>query len=74
MPKKIIALHDYVSASDAAHYLSEKFHRPISVQYISRLAKRKKNPVRTHEVSNRLLYSREDIENCIIRKKDTSAE
>ncbi len=71
MPKKIVALSDYITASDAALLLSQKSGRPISSRYIGKLAKRKKQPVRTQQMSNRLLYCREDLEQVMIKKKST---
>lgn len=69
MVKKIIALNEYISAHDAAQLLSAKQGRPISPKYIRSLSKRTKNPVRTQQMSNRLLYSREDILACTVRAK-----
>jgi hypothetical protein len=69
MPRKIIALADYISAHDASELLSLKYKRPISPKYIRRLSQRKRNPVRTEPVGNRILYNREDIEACIIKEK-----
>ena len=71
MVKKIQALTDWLSAHDAAQLLSLKHGRPISAKYIRRLSKRSKNPVRTQEMSNRLLYNREDLEKVVIKKKST---
>lgn len=69
MPKKIVALADWLSAYDSAQLLSLKHSRPISAKYIRRLSKRAKNPVRTQEMGNRLLYSREDLEKITIKKR-----
>ena len=69
MPKKIQALADWLSAHDSAQLLSLKHERPISPKYIRSLSKRKRNPVRTQEMSNRLLYNREDLEKVMIKKK-----
>jgi hypothetical protein len=69
MVKKIVALSDYITASDAAHLLSLKHKRPISAKYVRLLAKRKKNPVQTQQKGDRLLYSREDLEQVVIKKK-----
>jgi hypothetical protein len=69
MVKKIVALTDYITASDAAYLLSLKHERPISPKYIRLLAKRVKNPVRTQQKGDRLLYSREDLEKVVIKKK-----
>jgi hypothetical protein len=62
-------LQDYAAACEAAEILSQKLGRPISPKYIRRLSKRKHNPVRTQPSSNRLLYSREDLEQVTITKK-----
>ena len=69
MVKKIVALADWISAHDAAQLLSLKYERPIPAKYIRSLSKRAKNPVRTQEMSNRLLYSRDDIMAATIRQK-----
>ena len=69
MVKKIIPLDSYLSAADAAQLLSDKHDRRIDPKYIRTLSKRKRNPVRTQEMSNRLLYSREDLEKVTIKKK-----
>jgi len=69
MVKKIVALADWLSASDAAQLLSSKYDRLISSRYIRKLSLRKKNPVRTQEMSNRLLYNRADLEACTIRQR-----
>ena len=69
MVKKIQALADWLSAHDSAHLLSLKHDRPISSKYIRTLSKRKKQPVRTQEMSNRLLYNRDDLEKVVIKKK-----
>ncbi|OLD63831.1 MAG: hypothetical protein AUF65_01095 [Chloroflexi bacterium 13_1_20CM_50_12] len=73
MVKKIQALADWISAHDSAQLLSLKHERPISAKYIRTLAKRKKNPVRTQEMSNRLLYNRDDLEQIIIKQKTPTA-
>jgi len=74
MTKKIIPLENYVSASDASQLLSLKLGRPVSSEYIRKLARRKKQPVRTQVRSNRLLYNREDLEQVTIKKKSTPDE
>ena len=73
MPKKIQALADWLSAHDSAQLLSLTHDRPIDPKYIRRLSKQKTNPVRTQPNSNRLLYSREDLERITIRQKSTTA-
>jgi predicted GIY-YIG superfamily endonuclease len=62
-------VYNYISASVAAQILSEKCGFPVDPEYISRLAKSKKQPVRTHSVSGHKLYRREDIEAAIVKKK-----
>lgn len=69
MAKKIQALADWLSAHDAAQVLSLNHDRPISPKYIRSLAKRKKQPIRTQQMSNRLLYNRDDLEKITIRQK-----
>jgi hypothetical protein len=69
MTKKIIPLDSYISASDAAELLSTKLGRPVSSEYIRKLARRKKNPVRTEQRSNRLLYHRDDILASTVKQK-----
>lgn len=70
MVKKIVALTDWLNAHDAAQLLSAKHGRPISAKYIRSLSKRTRNPVRTMPNSNRLLYSREDLERVTIKKRN----
>jgi len=69
MTKKIIPLENYVSASDASQLLSLKLGRPVSSEYIRKLARRKKQPVRTQVRSNRLLYNRDDILASTVKQK-----
>lgn len=69
MAKKIQALADWLSAHDSAQVLSINHERPISPKYVRQLAKRKQSPVRTKQMSNRLLYNREDLEKVTIRKR-----
>ena len=71
MTKKITPLDSYISAHDAAELLSEKLGRPVSSEYIRKLAKRVKNPVRTEQRSNRLLYHRDDILSSDVKQKAT---
>jgi len=74
MVRKIQALADWLSAHDSAQLLSLKHERPISAKYIRSLSKRKRQPVRTQEMSNRLLYNRDDLEKVTIKKKSTPDE
>ena len=69
MAKKIQALADWLSAHDSAQLLSLNHERPISPKYIRSLAKRKRQPIRTQQMSNRLLYNRDDLEKITIRKR-----
>ncbi len=69
MAKKIQALDSWVSAHDAANLLSQKFNRPIDPKYIRTLSKRRFQPVRTQQMSNRLLYSKDDLEQVTIRQR-----
>jgi hypothetical protein len=69
MTKKVDRFENWVSARVAAQILSAKSGRLINPEYITKLAKSKKQPVRTQIVSNRLLYHKEDIMNCNIRQK-----
>jgi len=72
MVKKIVALSDYITASDAAQLLSLKHERPISPKHVRLLAKSKKQPVNTQQKGDRLLYNRADIEKVIIKQKKQS--
>lgn len=69
MPKKIIPLADWVSAHVAAQLLSLNMGRPIPSRYVVKLSRRKKNPVRTQEMGNRLLYHKGDILACEVKQK-----
>jgi hypothetical protein len=69
MTKKIIPLNSYIGASEAANLLSLKMGRWINPEYLTKLAKSKKQPIRTQQVSNRLLYNREDLEKVVIKQK-----
>lgn len=65
MPKKIIPLADYVSASVAASILSDKLGRPVSSRYIYRL--KNVRSVKMNETTR--LYNRIDIQNSKIRER-----
>lgn len=69
MAKKIQALADWLSAHDSSQLLSLNHGRPIQPKYVRQLAKRKQSPVRTKQMSNRLLYNRDDLEKVTIRKR-----
>lgn len=65
MTKRIIPLDDFISASEAAHILSEKLGRPVRPDYIHQI----KN-IRFVKKNDRCkLYNRDDIEACVIRQK-----
>lgn len=69
MTKKITRFEDWITANDAALLLSDKLARPVSSEYIRKLANRKRNPVRTQPSSNRLLYNRDDLEQVVVKRK-----
>ena len=69
MVKKIIPLADWISAHDAAQLLSLKLERPIQPRYIRTLSKSKRQPVRTKQMSNRLLYHRDDVLASVVKQK-----
>lgn len=69
--KKISSLSDYIGASDAAKILSDKHGRPISVDYVRLLSKRKYQPVRFVRIGNRLAYNKHDVETCVIRRRES---
>ena len=71
MPKKLNRLEDWIPAHDAAGLLSDKMGFPIDPKYIARLSKSKKQPVRTRPVSGHLLYNREDIMRCVVKRRNT---
>lgn len=74
MTKRIEKLDDYISAGDAAKMLSERLGRPISNRYLSSMAQRKKNPVRTKPMGNRFVYNRADIEQATVTQKRDQGE
>jgi 20S proteasome alpha/beta subunit len=61
MTKKVDRFENWISASDAAQLLSEKSGRRVDPEYITKMAKSKKQPIKTRPMGNRLLYNREDI-------------
>lgn len=69
MTKKAVRLEDWISAKDAALFLSAKMGFPIDPEYIASLARSKKQPVQTRSLSGRQLYYRPEIERCIVRKR-----
>jgi hypothetical protein len=74
MTKKITRLDDYIGASDTANLLSQKLGRPILPKYMRTLARRKRQPVHTQQMGNRLLYHREDILACTVKQKVVKSE
>ena len=75
-PENFIYYDDavYCTAGEAARTLSEKLGRPIAINYIRKLARRKKHPVRTQSMGDRLLYRLDDVEHATIRKKKSRKE
>jgi uncharacterized protein YjbI with pentapeptide repeats len=75
-PEKFTFYDDgvYCTAGKAARTLSEKLGRPISVNYIHKLAYRKKHPVRIQYMGDRLLYHLDDIENATIKARKSRKE
>lgn len=69
MTRKISKADDWIPAKDAAKILSEKCGFPVDPEYIARLSRSKKQPVRTRPVSGHLLYNREDVMRCKVRKR-----
>ncbi len=69
MTKKAVRLEDWISAGDAASFLSSKMGFPVDPEYIARVAKSKKQPVKTRSLSGHQLYYRPEIERCIVRKR-----
>jgi hypothetical protein len=59
----------YITAEEAAQLLSERLGRTIPPAYMYKLARRKKNPVRTQTIGNRFLYHRADIEQTTVTQK-----
>ena len=74
MTKKIIPLSSYLSAKDAASLLSKKLDRTIDPEYLTKLAKSKKQPVRTRSLGYHQLYCKEDLERVTVRKKKSTLE
>jgi dissimilatory sulfite reductase (desulfoviridin) alpha/beta subunit len=65
MTRKINRLEDYISSTEAASILSEKYGRFISPDYV-----RKLRNVRSHKANGKChLYHRSDIEAVVIRKR-----
>jgi hypothetical protein len=67
--KKKQDIQDFCSASEASLILSKKFGRYIRPDYIAKLSRRKKHPVRTYTMNDRILYHREDIAASTITQK-----
>lgn len=61
----------YVSAQDAASFLSRRHGRSISSQSICKLAKRKRQPVRTYPIGSWQMYCLEDLEQVKIKKRSS---
>jgi hypothetical protein len=67
--KKKDDIKDFCTAGEAAQILSDKLGRRIRSEYISRMSKRKRHPIRSVTMNDRMLYSREDIAASTITKK-----
>jgi hypothetical protein len=61
MVKKIEPFSNWITADKAATLLSEKLGYPVPSRYIRKLAKRKKQPVRTQSLGYHQLYHRDDV-------------
>jgi hypothetical protein len=71
MTKRADRFEDWISAKDAAQILATKCGVPVNPAYITKLAKSKKQPVKTRSLSGHQLYYRPEIERCVIRKRST---
>jgi len=69
MTRKLNRLEDWITAKDSARLLSLKHNRPINPKYIRLLSRSKKQPIRTEQKGDRLLYYRADIEKAFIQQK-----
>ena len=69
MTRKLNRAEDWISAKDSASLLSRRLNRNVSPEYLAKLAKRKKNPIRTRSLGYHQLYSRQDLEQVTIKKK-----
>lgn len=69
MVKKIENILDYVTASDAAALLSQKYDRPIRPDYISKMSASRKHAIRVAQFGRIRMYHREDIAACTITRK-----
>ena len=69
MTKKLNRFEDWVPAKDGAALLSTKAGRFVNPGYLTKLAKSKKQPVRTQSLGYHKLYNREDLEQITIGKK-----
>ena len=61
MTKKANRFEDWITAEKAAQLLSDKLGFPVPSRYIRKLAKRKKDPVRTESLGYHQLYHRDDV-------------
>lgn len=67
--KKIENINDYIPAGDAAKILTEKLGRPIRVDYLNKMTRRKRDTIRFVHQGDRILYHRSDIANCTIAQR-----
>jgi len=68
--KKKEDVHDYCSAKEGAQILQQKLGRPIRPDYICKMAKRRKNAIRSVRLENIVLYNRFDIAGSSIAQRN----
>ena len=73
MTRKIIPLSSYLSAKDGAALLSRNLGREVSPEYLTKLAKSKRQSIRTQSLGYHKLYCKEDLERVTIRAKTKKA-
>lgn len=67
--KKIENIRDYITASQAALILSQKYERKVRPDYISKMAGCQKHDIRLVRIGGICLYHQEDVERCELRAK-----
>lgn len=71
MTKKIDRFEDWITANKAAELLSHKMGFPINPEYLTKLAKSKRQPIKTRSLGCHKLYNRLDLERVVIRRRRT---
>jgi hypothetical protein len=67
MKKQQENIDDYVTAHEAAQILTvNRGGRRVSPHYVHQMVKMKKYKIKTARFRDRLMYRREDIEECVI--------